>query len=53
MDPTEPEPDAAQRAGTALPASDFFSTSGKLYHFVAIDRISKFAYAELHEKARQ
>lgn len=25
---------------------------GKLYLFVAIDRTSKFAYAELHEKAR-
>jgi hypothetical protein len=25
---------------------------GKLYRFVAIDRTSKFAYAELHEKAR-
>ena len=26
---------------------------GKLYLFVAIDRTSKFAYAELHEKANR
>jgi hypothetical protein len=26
---------------------------GKLYPFVAIDRTSKFAYAELHEKANR
>ena len=27
------------------------TAEGKLYLFVAIDRTSKFAYAELHEKA--
>src|SRR3546814_13307540 len=31
--------------------SSDLTAEGKLYLFVAIDRTSKFAYAELHEKA--
>jgi transposase-like protein len=31
--------------------AEVWTEEGKLYMFVAIDRVSKFAYAELHEKA--
>jgi hypothetical protein len=36
-----------------LDITDVRTEEGKLYLFVAIDRTSKFAYAELHEKANR
>lgn len=36
-----------------LDIAEVQTAEGKLYLFVAIDRISKFSYAELHEKAHR
>jgi hypothetical protein len=36
-----------------LDIAEVRTEEGKLYLFVAIDRTSKFAYAELHEKANR
>lgn len=33
--------------------AEVHTEEGRLYMFVAIDRVSKFAYAELHEKAKR
>ena len=50
--PTTPADSGAYPLGYVhIDLAEVWTEAGKLYLFVAIDRVSKFAFAELHERA--